>query len=596
MFKGILYFIRFSFQHKKSYLLARGFVELAKIAVKLTQIIMPKYVLDELFGEQRGDSILLYLGILLGISMIGGLLENILKMCADNTLEQLRCEFESYMMEHQMECDFVQLEIVDYHNLKSKASQYVNGPWNQFGIVCEKAFSLFGYVFTLLGVIYLVIRIHIVVLLVFIVMITINTWFSGRLKNKEMQLISGFAPILRRRGYYEDVAKNPTYAKEIRLYGIADWILGKYNDYMQQFCHKTIPIHRSGFYQKSVVAVTSLAQQAVTYGYLIWQVVVRAFTLGEFSMYLNAVTTFNNVMNNTVDTVLELKRYTSFYHDFQQFHMLHKDMPYGTKDAQELLDGGEGAWEIEFRNVSFCYPGQNREALKNVSVKIPLGQRISVVGENGAGKTTFIKLLTRLYDPTEGQILFCGVDIRAFNYDSYRKLFAVVFQDFQLLKSSICENIVMDQERADEERITEALHVIGFDEKIQGLKKGLDTLVYKDFDPEGIELSGGEAQKLAICRAYYKNSPICILDEPTAALDPKAECETYENFQTLVHGKTALFISHRLASSRMCDRVLVFCNGELVEDGSHTQLMKQAGLYCELFSMQAQYFNEKLAE
>ena len=591
MFRGILYFIRFSFSHKKSYLIFRVFIELAKIVVTLTQIIMPKYVLDELFGEQRSDYILLYLGILLGISMIGGLIENVLKMWADNALELLRCEFERYMMEHQIECDFVQLEMADYHNLKSKASQYVNGPWNQFGIVCERAFSLFGYVFTLAGVIYLIIRIHIAVLLVFIVMITINTWFSARLKNKEMQLISGFAPVLRRRGYYEDVAKNPAYAKEIRLYGIADWILEKYNDYMRQFCHKTIPIHQSGFYQKTVVAVTGLAQQAVTYGYLIWQVVVKAFTLGEFSMYLNAVTTFNNVMNNTVDTVLELKRYTSFYKDFERFSMLHKDMPNGTKDVQKLLEGGEGTWEIEFRNVSFRYPGQNREALKNVSVKIPLGQRISVVGENGAGKTTFIKLLTRLYDPTEGQILFCGVDIRELDYSSYRRLFAVVFQDFQLLKGSIRENIVMDQEQTDEERIAKALHVTGFHKKIQRLKKGLDTLVYKDFDTEGIELSGGEAQKLAICRAYYRNSPICVLDEPTAALDPKAECEIYENFQTLVHGKTALFISHRLASSRMCDRVLVFRSGELVEDGSHTQLMKQAGLYCELFSMQAQYYS-----
>lgn len=168
--------------------------------------------------------------------------------------------------------------------------------------------------------------------------------------------------------------------------------------------------------------------------------------------------------------------------------------------------------------------------------------------------------------------------------------------EIQLLKSSIRENIVMDQERAEEERISEALHVTGFDEKIEKWKNGLDTQVYKDFDAEGIELSGGEAQKLAICRAYYKNSPICILDEPTAALDPKAECEIYDNFQALVHGKTAFFISHRLASSRICERVLVFCNGELVEDGSHTQLMEQAGSYYELFSMQAQYFYEELTE
>ena len=159
MFRGILYFIRFSFWRKKSYLIARVFIEFAKIAVALTQIIMPRYVLDELFGEQRGDRILLYLGILLGISLIGGLAENVLKTRADNALDLLRCEFESYMMEHQMVCDFVQLETPDFHNLKSKADQYVNGPWNQFGIVCEKAFSLFGFLFTLAGVIYLVVRI-----------------------------------------------------------------------------------------------------------------------------------------------------------------------------------------------------------------------------------------------------------------------------------------------------------------------------------------------------------------------------------------------------------------------------------------------------
>lgn len=590
MFKGIRFFIQFSFSHKRSYLAARLLVELVKIGVTLTQIIMPKYVLDELFGGRRVDYFLLYLGILLGVGIVGGLAEDVLRMCANNALDVLRCEFESYMMGHQMECDFVQLENPDFHNLKSKASQYINGPWNQFGIVCERAFSLFGFVFTLAGVIYLVVRIHIVVLLVFIAMITVNAWLNARLRDKGMRLVGGFAPILRRRGYYEDLAKNPAYAKEIRLYRLSDWILGKYNDYMEQFCHKTVPVHRNGFYQKSVVAATGFAQQAVTYGYLIWQVVARAITLGEFSMYLNAVTTFNSVMNSAVDTVLELKRYTAFYKDFEQFHMLHKEMQGGTEDAGKLAGDAGGSWEIEFHNVSFRYPGQNGDALKNVSVKIPFGQRISVVGENGAGKTTFIKLLTRLYDPTEGQILFCGVDIREMDYSTYRELFSVVFQDFRLLKGSIRENIVLNQDGADEGRIKESLKVTGFDEKMQRLKKGLDTQVYKDFDGEGVELSGGEAQKLAICRAYYKNAPVCVLDEPTAALDPKAEFEIYKNFQTLVRGKTAFFISHRLASSRMCDRILVFCKGELVEDGSHSQLMRQEGLYSELFSMQAQYF------
>ena len=307
-------------------------------------------------------------------------------------------------------------------------------------------------------------------------------------------------------------------------------------------------------------------------------------------MYLNAMKTFNNVINGTVDTVLAIVKYTAFYKDFEEFNHFPRQMHTGTKDAGEILERAGKNSELEFRGVSFRYPGQAQDAVKKLSVKIPLGQKISIVGENGAGKTTFIKLLTRLYDPTEGQILLNGVDIRELEYESYMKLFSVVPQDFQLLKGTIRENIRMNQTKnSDEKRMEEALGVTGLGEKVGKLDKGLDTQIFKDFDPDGIELSGGEAQKLAICRAYYKDAPICVLDEPTAALDPRAEYEIYENFHTLVRNKTALFISHRLASSRVCDRVLVFRGGELAEDGSHQELMNRRGLYSELFDMQAQF-------
>lgn len=591
MFKGITFFIRYSFRHKKSYLLFRLVVEIVRIATTLTSVIVPKYVLDELFGAQRMEYLVIWLGILLGVPLLGGWAESILRMCADNAREELRSQFEIYVMENQMQCDFVRIESPKFHDLKSKAGQYINGQWNQFGVVCEKAFSLFGYMFTLLGVLYLIVQIHIVVLLIFAVMTAVNTWLGAKLKKETAQLMRGFAPVLRRRGYFEDVTKNPAYAKEIRLGGITDWLLGKYDHYMRQFCKETVPIHRHNLQQKSVTEVTGFLQQAVTYGYLFWQAVVRSITLGEFTMYLNAMRTFNNVINNIVDTVLELAKYTAFYKDFEEFNHFPRQMRTGTRDAGEVLERAGKNSEIEFREVSFRYPGQEQDAVKGLSVKIPLGQRISIVGENGAGKTTFIKLLTRLYDPTEGQILLNGVDIRELEYDSYMKLFAVVPQDFQLLKGTIRENIRMNLiENSDEKRMEKALSVTGFSEKVRKLEKGLDTQIFKDFDADGIELSGGEAQKLAICRAYYKDAPVCVLDEPTAALDPRAEYEIYENFHTLVQGKTALFISHRLASSRVCDRVLVFRGGELEEDGSHQELMAQGGLYSELFAMQAQFF------
>lgn len=393
--------------------------------------------------------------------------------------------------------------------------------------------------------------------------------------------------MLRRRGYYEDITKNPDFAKEIRLGGIIDWILEKYNQYMQLFCQKTIPIHRHNFQQKSILAITGVIQQGVTYGYLIWQVVTSYITLGDFTMYFSVVNTFNNVLNSAVDIVLEITHYTAFYDDFEKYGNVPRDMRTGKENAEYLVLKGTRRCEIEFRNVSFTYPGQKEPTLKNISVKIPFGQKISIVGENGAGKTTFVKLLTRLYDPTEGQILLNGVDI--LDYDSYMKIFAAVFQDFQLFKRSVRDNIVMGDKNVDENRVDSSFRMSGLTRE---WKKGLDTQLYKDFDGDGVVFSGGEAQKLAICRAYYKNTAVCVLDEPTAALDPKAECKIYDRFRTLSEGKTVLFFFHRLANSRICDRVLIFQSGKIVEDGDHESLLRKQGLYSELFSMQAQYYTE----
>lgn len=590
MFKGICFFLKFSFQHRKSYLAARLFVEIIHIFTALVQIIMPKYVLNELFGEQRMEYLVGYLGILLGVTLFGGVLADLLQTYADNSLELLRREFECDLMQNQMQCDFSQIETPKFQDHKAKAKLYISGQWNNFGTVMEKGFSLFGYVFTLLGVVSIVMSLHIVVLLVFLVLAVFNTWIGTVLKSKKAELVKGFVPVLRRRGYYESVVKEIGFAKEIRLNGISEWLLERYNKYMALFCDKTKPVHYHDFLQKSILAVTGFLQQGVTYGYLIWLAVKAALTLGDFTMYLNAVNVFNSIINSCIDTVLELINYTSYYQDFEQFHQFYHTMRTGTRDAFEVA--GEEA-ELCFCDVSFRYPGQQEDVLKHISVTIPFGKHISIVGENGAGKTTFIKLLTRLYDPTEGKILLNGVDIRELEYDSYMRLFSVVFQDYKLFKMSIRDNILTKQKTGQKEsRMEEAIQITGLKLKLDSLKNGINTQIYRDFDAEGVELSGGESHKVAMCRAYCKDAPIYILDEPTAALDPKAECEVYENFHSFVKEHTALFISHRMASSRVCDDILVFSKGNLVEHGTHQELMKQGGLYQTFFSLQAQYFAE----
>lgn len=247
-------------------------------------------------------------------------------------------------------------------------------------------------------------------------------------------------------------------------------------------------------------------------------------------------------------------------------------------------------YEIEFRDVSFCYPGSDVYALKNFSLKLRIGERMAVVGKNGSGKTTMIKLLSRLYDPTEGEILLNGIDIRKFDYHEYRQLFSIVFQDFSLFSFPLAK-AVAGCEDYDPEKVKDCLVRAGFGERLAELPDGIETVIGKEWEDRGVLMSGGERQKIAIARALYKDSPFILLDEPTASLDPLAEFEVYSAFQEMVGSKTAVYISHRLSSCRFCNDIVVFDAGQIVQRGSHEQLMQQTdGLYHELWTAQAQYY------
>lgn len=249
-------------------------------------------------------------------------------------------------------------------------------------------------------------------------------------------------------------------------------------------------------------------------------------------------------------------------------------------------------YDIEFKDVSFKYPGSDSYALQHINIKLKTGERIAVVGMNGFGKTSFIKLLCRLYDPTEGEILLNGVNIKKYNYDEYLSIFSVVFQDYKLFSFSIAENVASGA-LCNKERVVESLEGSGFGERLSKMPEGIHTRLYKDFDRNGVEISGGEAQKIALARALYKDVPFIILDEPTAALDPIAEYEIYSRFNDIVGDKSAIYISHRLASCRFCDKIAVFDHGQVVQTGTHDELLAdESGKYYELWRAQAQYYSD----
>jgi len=259
-------------------------------------------------------------------------------------------------------------------------------------------------------------------------------------------------------------------------------------------------------------------------------------------------------------------------------------------ETDSLTDFDEDSFTFEFRNVSFKYPSTEKMILKNVNIKLSAGESLSLVGINGAGKSTFVKLLCRFYEPTEGEILLNGMPVNQIPYDQYMKLFSVVFQDFKLFSYSVQENITMS-DTADLEKLDRCIELAGIKEKISSLKDGISAYMSKQFDSEGVEFSGGEGQKVAIARALYKDACIVILDEHTSALDPIAEYDIYKRFSELAEGKCALYISHRLSSTRFTDKIAVFSDGELCEYGTHKELITiQDGIYKEMFEMQAQYY------
>ena len=330
----------------------------------------------------------------------------------------------------------------------------------------------------------------------------------------------------------------------------------------------------------------------IVYVFVCMKAWAGAFGIGSVTQYVGAVTALSGSVSTLINCIGMLKENVPFMRTTYEFLDIPNSMYQGSLTTEKRSDR---QYEVEFKDVSFKYPGSNMWALRHVNIKFKVGKRLAIVGENGSGKTTFIKLLCRLYDPQEGQILLNGIDIRKYRYDDYMNIFSVVFQDFQLICQPLGANVAGSMEY-DRDRVRKALIDAGFGDRLATMEKGLDTMLYKDLSEDGVDVSGGEAQKIAIARALYKNAPFIILDEPTAALDPIAEAEIYSKFNGIAGDKTAIYISHRLSSCKFCDEIAVFHEGAVIQHGTHAELVAdETGKYHELWNAQAQYYTESPA-
>lgn len=385
-------------------------------------------------------------------------------------------------------------------------------------------------------------------------------------------------------GGYVGVLYGERAAKDVRIYQMRDYLMKKYQ-VMSNLCKEEYEADKiKGRYTGAVVFALELLAGA-TYVYIALKVLTGSVQIGDILMYAGAIITMMNSIREMMSIHIEINysnEYLRTYEEFINLPNMHYD---GTLPIEKRDDN---RYELEFCHVSFKYPGTENDILRDVNLKFEIGGTMALVGRNGAGKTTLIKLLLRFYEPTEGEITLNGIDIGKYDYDEYMKIFSVVFQDFELYHFPLDENIA-GSEKVNEARVREVIRQVGLENRVAKMKNGIHTSLYYETG-EGEMLSGGEAQKVAIARALYKDAPFVILDEPTAALDPLAEVEIYEKFDQMVKEKTAIYISHRMSSCKFCDRIVVLQDGKITEIGTHEELIKRQGEYFRLYEAQAKYY------
>lgn len=428
----------------------------------------------------------------------------------------------------------------------------------------------------------------VVLMIIIILNIAISMYANSAGAKKNFTILSDFNPFNRYFFFYLNNYLGGYHAgKDVRIYNQKDFVL---EEQMSQFetikerSNKLANV-QSGF--DIMIATAAVFLNASVLAFVGMKSLAGLFSVGSIVVYSASINQF-------------ITGFTEFMSSFSQMranniklkeHFDYLELPdKKIKGSKKLSEKDLENMEFEFKNVSFKYPETEEYILNNINLKLKFGQKLAIVGENGSGKTTLIKLLCRLYDPTMGEVLLNGVDIREYDYNQYLSVFSVVFQDFTLFAQDIAQNVAVSV-TYDEESINRKLKQAGFSNRLSSLEKGIQTYIYKNFEQSGIEISGGEAQKIAIARALYKNSPIVVLDEPTSALDPISESEIYSKFNDLTSGKTAIYISHRLSSCRFCDMIVVLENGRIVQQDTHEKLVEDtSGKYFELWDSQAQYY------
>ena len=570
-------------QTSPKFICAKFAIVLVNTISPFIMIIFPKLIIDSIIGGGDWISTFHLIAIMGIVLLVTTLLSTFLSATAQKYGDTIQYDLVRIYGKKVMSLNYEDLEnpaVLDMFE-KSKSGFNMYDFFDKIVAVITNVLSFIGYA----AILFTYSRL---MLIVVVAVVVINLICNAKKNKYYYKAGEDAAPMNRKFAYLAGLMYGFDYAKEIKVGGLSDYITDKYDDNIVGFKKIFRTLYRHVFLLSGVSSLTSVVQTFTLYSVVAYSAIQKTISIGDFTMYISSISAASGCLLTIVSAMIDISKNTKYATDMRLFF----EMERKTEMGGILPDRSANNVDIEFRNVSFKYPRTERYVLRHISFTVHSGEKISIVGKNGSGKTTLIKLLLRLYEPTEGEILVGGKNITDYDYKAYLSLFAPVLQDYKIFAFSCKENIELNLED-NEERLMRAIHDSDLDEKISSLPNGVLTPVYKQFDENGVEFSGGENQKLAIARAIYKDAPIILLDEPTANLDPLAEYDIYTMIYHMLGNKTSFFVSHRLASGRFCDRIFVVDGGEIIADGPHDSIVKSCELYREMFEKQAQFYIDK---
>ena len=581
MIKSLLFLMKQVWKYQKSYIFYSIFFQFSKLMKPIGSIVFPKYIIDELMGAQDTEKILLYIISLLLCSFFGDFFSDYFEGKIFVARGIVFNKFQCQISEKLMDCDYENIENPDFLDVKERARKFLYANGQGFGVVLNSAFNILGNLILFAGIVMVVSMLSVWVVIIFVILVLLSTAVDLQVRKNYTKWDMEKAPVERKTAYLLNIAEDFSFGKDIRIYGAKKFLLEKISRHLgisSQFYEKQIKVLNKSRYFNTFM---TLLRDATAYAYLVYKVLAHAISIGDFSMYINAVTRFSGAMNELLSSILDIRQFSGYYDALDKY----LNVPSTMREGEKRTDMDRNRLCIQFCDVSFRYPGQNSYALNHIDLTIRPGEKIALTGENGAGKSTTVKLMNNIYKPTRGRITVDGIDTKEQTTAQIASHVGYVFQNpnDQIFNDDVVREIeyVLRYWKLPKEEIRrrreEAIDVTG-------IRPYLET------HPFDIPLPIRKFLTIAVVVAVSPD--YVILDEPTAALDPIAENDIYRKYNEMTQGVTSFFISHRLASTSFCDRIILLEDGRIAEQGTHEELLAKQGRYWEMFNVQSRYYTE----